>query len=80
MVHNYSLKKLQTAIEPTQTLSLPTAHAKLAPTGNASVVILHCTAQRQHIGCREHCQISRNLVIYLSLCTWDCALCLKSVR
>lgn len=40
MVHNYSLKKLQTAIEPAQTLSLLTAHAKLSPTGNASVVTL----------------------------------------
>lgn len=40
MVHNYSLKKLQTAIEPTQTLI---AHAKLSPTGNNSVVILKCT-------------------------------------
>lgn len=46
MVHNYSLKKLQMAIEPTQTLFLLTAHAKLSPPGNDSVVILQCACSK----------------------------------
>lgn len=46
MVHNYSLKKLQTIIEPTQTPFLLTAHAKLSATGNDSVVILQCTCTK----------------------------------
>jgi hypothetical protein len=45
-VHNYSLKKLQTAIEPSQTLFLLIAYAKLSPTGNKSVVILQSTCPK----------------------------------
>lgn len=43
MAHNYSLRKLQTAKEPTQTPILLPAHAKLSSTGNDSGCPVMCS-------------------------------------